>query len=110
MIVLHEKAKEKKSYAIAVPLTGIDGVDGPPVGLTWTLSDQYGTVINSRSDVVATPGDPTVVLLEGNDLALNVGVGNARIVTVEGTYSTTLGVLSFGEDILFRIDDLKAVT
>lgn len=64
----------------------------PNSGLTWTLSDTLGAVVNSRSAVSLTAAATVYIVLSGSDLALSSSyAGSERVLTVEGTYNTTVG-------------------
>lgn len=110
-----EYAVEKSTYIVT--LTFIDEDDDPvtPASGTWTLTDEDGTVINSREDEVISSLDTSVdVVLSGDDLAVSSGfTGNAesRIFTFEGTYNSDLGAgLPLRDQLKFPVYNLGAVT
>lgn len=107
---LGEKAIEKSSYTIVV--TFVDEADAPVVpnaGLTWTLTDAAGTVINSRSNVALVEASTVKITLTGDDLAIGDN-GNKRILTIQGTYDSDLGTdLALRDQAEFYIDDLLIV-
>jgi len=63
-------APEEGVFAIDVYARDSAGDLTTPTSVTWTLTDLAGTVINSRTNVSATPGNPTRITLSGDDLAL----------------------------------------
>jgi hypothetical protein len=71
------------------------------------LTDVDGNVINSRLNVSETPAATTWVLLSGDDLKDDL-ISNVRVLTVKGTYNTTLGGVAklnepFTKEIRFEI-------
>ena len=81
---------------IAFTVSFFDENDDPvtPTSATWTLTDQDGTVINSRSDVVISSlAESVTIVLKNADTALisDADVGTRRLL-VEAIYnSATLG-------------------
>lgn len=88
----------------------------PNSGLTWTLSDTLGSVVNSRSAVALTAAATVYIVLSGSDLALSASfASNERVLTVEGTYNTTIGGaaqtnLPLKLECHFMIEDLVKVS
>ena len=77
--------------------------------VTWTLTDQVGNVINSRSAVSVTPGMSVSFLLTGDDLAIG-GNGRQRVLTIVATYNSTLGTgLTAPAQAFFKIEDMVGV-
>ena len=76
-----------------------------PDEVKWTLTDTDGNVINSRVDQVATPGNPTYILLSGADLALQSDTDDGnRVLTIKAKYTSARGTgLPLNEEITFRI-------
>lgn len=60
-----------------------------PTALTWSLRRRDGSVVNGRSNVAITPGESVTITLSGDDLSL--ADGDFRVLTIDGTYSSTLG-------------------
>ena len=71
------------------------GLAATPKTLTWSLTNEAGTVINSRNRVSVTPAASNVIVCSGADLQLLTGETADyvhRRFIAEGTYdSTTLG-------------------
>jgi hypothetical protein len=67
---LAEAAAEEGMYSVDVYTKDTDGDYITPDAVAWTLTDLAGTIINSRTSVAATPGNPTRITLSGDDLAL----------------------------------------
>ena len=103
-------AIEQSTFAVEISFTDEEGAALiPNSGLTWTLTDKEGTVINARQDVAITSASTVTVVLSGGDL--NTDDGNYRVLTIEGTYNSSLGNnLPLKDQAEFYISDLVAVT
>ena len=115
MITLTVHAIEKSTYIVTATFRDEDGVLVVPNAITWTLTDEVGTVINSRIDVVVTPPMTTIyIVLQGLDLAmqtLETAGTVGRIVTVNADYNSTLGSnLPLKGEVRFYVDNLLKVT
>jgi hypothetical protein len=108
--VLSTKAIDKSTYVVTATFTDEDDNAVAPQTLTWTLTDESGTVINSREDVdVSSPGTSEDFVLSGDDLA--VADGSTRLLTIEATYNSDAGSdLPIRDQVRFTIEDLTAVT
>lgn len=111
MDFLTEKAKENGTYVVTASFTDETGSAVTPTTLTWTLTDEHGNVINSRQDVsVATPGASNTIVLSGLDLDVKGDEDEARIMTFEGTYSSTNGTgLPLADWVKFVIEANPAI-
>lgn len=108
---LSQYAVEKGTFVVRVSFTDETGTPViPKSGLNWTLTNEAGDVVNSRSAVAITPGTSVNIVLSGDDLAL-VGVGSEdRVLTVEGTYDSSLGTdLSIKDECRFSVINLTRV-
>jgi hypothetical protein len=105
-------AVEKSTYGITVPFVDEDGEAVTPTTAVWTLSDDRGNVINSRSDVAISPLASTVqIVLTGADLALSANDRGHRRFTVKATYNSSLGSgLALNSEVRFWIEPLVNVT
>jgi len=102
-------APEQGTYVINAVFTDEDSASVVPDSLTWTLTDNRGTVINSRLDVSATPAASVDILLTGADLDIDDGA--ERQILIEGTYTSTLGSgLPIKEQAHFWIDDFVGLS
>jgi hypothetical protein len=92
---LEDYFPEGGSGGILVAFTDTTGSAVPPnAGLTWSLFDADGNVVNSREDVAIDPAESVTIVLSGDDLALASGEtgGVYRYLLIKGTYnSSTLG-------------------
>lgn len=110
---LSEKAIEKSSYTVRfefnerTPSGLVPFV--PNSGLTWSLVDEDGQVVNSRLDISIEPPAQTVdVVLTGDDLALAGGHPVTRYVTIKGTYNGLVGNnLPLVDEASFQIINVK---
>ncbi len=62
-----------------------------PTGITWSLTDGDGNVVNSRDAVVISPDNMVTIVLTGDDMALTAGDDGRRQVVVRAVYSGDLG-------------------
>ena len=82
----------------------------PNAGLTWSLTDLDGNIINDRDEVELVSASSVLIVLSGNDLALSGGYPAERCVTVEGTYNSVLGNnLTLKDAMVFQIENLVGV-
>jgi hypothetical protein len=102
-------AIERSTYVVHCAFTDEDGVAVVPDTITWTLTDNIGTVINSRLDVaVAVPAAAIDIVLSGLDLVVS-GSTIGRVLTVSSVYTSTLGTLPCIEACSFGISDLVSL-
>lgn len=109
---LTDHATERSTYVITVAFRDETDAAVTPSAATWTLTDRAGAVINSRSAVAITPlATSANIVLTGDDLALPDVRYRYRLVTVEYTYSSSLGAgLPGKEEVGFYIDPLQVVS
>jgi len=76
-----------------VTATFTDEANNPvtPINIRWSLSDNQGTIINSRHNVSVTPASTTTWLLSGADLAIANVNKRDRLLTILAHYNSTLG-------------------
>ena len=111
---LSVNAQERSTYVITIGFKDEDGQDVIPTSAAWTLTDEDGTVINSRQDETITPLAASVdVVLTGADLAVDTGFAGAaqeRTFTVEAVYTSSLGSgLTLKAACKFNVENLIAV-
>ncbi len=76
----------ESSYRIEWKCYDMEEVNRIPLTATWTLTNKYGTVINTA---VVSPGDlelTNYTTLSGSDLTMFGQGKERRIFTVSGTY------------------------
>lgn len=77
--------------------------------LVWSLRDAAGAIVNSRSAVASGTGPSVAITLYGADLTIG-SAGVARIITLEGTFTSDLGSgLPWNDEISFEIIDLRGI-
>lgn len=108
--VLTTQAIERSTYPVTVIFYDENGdVVSPNSGLTWTLTDGNGNVINNRSTVSITAAGTVTVVLSGADLDMDDG--NERFLLLEGTYTGDLGAdLPLKDQARFYITNLVGVS
>ena len=108
-VKLTTKAVDKSTYVVNCAFKDEDGSAVVPNTLKWTLTDDSGTVINSREDVeVGVPAASYDIVLSGDDLKYSDG--RHRILTIEATYDSDAGDgLPLKESAKFMVDDLIVV-
>lgn len=100
---------ELGSVVLQFDFTDASSVAAIPATLYWTLTDDAGTIINSRHHVaVAAPAATTYLALSGNDCAVLSDTDNKeRVLLLEWTYveSLTGTTIPQTEEVLFSIRD-----
>ncbi len=104
------KATEQGTYVVVASFYDEAGAPIVPKTAAWTLTDEDGAVINSRSAVALTPAAAIPVVMSGNDLKRSDGT--TRVLLVAAVYdSLTLGNdLPLKAEFWFEVADLVAVT
>lgn len=111
-----ENAIEESTYVFTVTFTDEDDNAVIPNTITWSLTDNGGTAINSRTDVsVSVPAAAIEITLSGDDLAIQAAEVNSRTVRrrliVEATYDSDLGSdLPLNGVAVFKIENLVKIT
>ncbi len=109
---LSTSAKELGSMAIKVTVGNTEIPPRPvtPLSLNWTWTDRSGTVINDRQAVEVPEAELSgvvVIKLFGDDLVVPFGAKATRLLTVQGTYLDSDGVIMpFSDGIYVVVDDL----
>lgn len=105
-VTLSAHAREKNTFGIVASFFDEVGAAlTPNSGMTWTMTNEAGTVINSRTAVAISSATSVTIVLSGADLDLDDGA--VRVVTVECTYNSGLGSnLPLKDQVTFFVDDL----
>ncbi len=103
-------AIEQSTYAVVVVFNDENGDNVTPnAGLTWTLTNCNGDIVNGREDVAIASAGTVTIALYGNDLDLDDGT--ERYLLVEGTYTSSLGAdLPLKSEARFRIVNLNGIS
>ena len=111
--IITTKGQEESTYIVtAAFFDDDDDAVIPNAGLTWTLTDDGGTVINSRSAVAISEAVSVDIVLTGDDLKPQATESGeyTRHVLIEGTYDSPSGTdLPIKDDCRFEIEDLVGV-
>ena len=111
-ITLTAEAVEQSTYIVPVTFRDEQGQAIAPTTATWTLTNEYGVVVNGRTAVPLSPLAATVnVVLTGADLRMMGELDNRkRLLLIEATYNSSLGAgLHLREEIEFTVRPLVGV-
>ena len=111
-ITLAEEAVEQSTFVVPVTFRDEQGQAIAPTVATWTLTNEYGVVVNGRTAVPISPLAATVnVVLTGADLRMLGELDNRkRLLLIEATYNSSLGTgLNLREEIEFVVRPLVGV-
>lgn len=111
-VILTEKAVEQSTFIIPITFRDEDGQAIAPTAATWTLTNEYGVVVNGRAAVPLSPLAATVnIVLTGADLRMLGELDNRkRLLLVEAVYNSSLGIgLNLREEIEFEVRPLVGV-
>jgi len=107
-----EDAIKDSTKVINIALNDEDGAAATPTLAKWKLTDEKGTVINSRSEVTISPLSESMdVVLKGPDLSFQATENDIayRRFIVWGTYNSDLGAgLPFYGSATFKVVDPAA--
>jgi len=86
---IKETAIEQSSFKVSVTFYDESGNAVSPDTMTWTLTDEDGSVVNERENVtISDPSSSESILLQGDDLAVDGNDKVKRKITFEGTYTS----------------------
>lgn len=106
-------AIERSTYVVTASFYDETTTAVIPNSIAWTLTDDTGGVINSRSAVSATPSTTINIVLQGADLPIPSGSYSDRnlYLTIYATYNSTLGTsMPFRHEVKFQVKNLLNVT
>lgn len=118
-IALSARATEESTYVVTAAFTDEAGTSVAPTSITWTWTNDEGTVINNRLNVVvAVPAASIDIVLSGADLALSAGeiTRGVRVMTVKAVYTSgtipaPAGVgLTLNKSLVFVVEALALVS
>jgi hypothetical protein len=110
-VTLSPGATEESTYVIEVSFKDEDSAAVVPNSVSWSLTDDNGTVVNGRDSVaVASPASTITIVLSGDDLVIET-FGVNRTLLIEAEYDSTLGSgLPLKDEAKFPIYDLVKVS
>lgn len=109
--VFTAQAVEKSTFVITASFFDENGVAAVLSELAWTLTDNFGVVMNGRQSQGITPPAATVtVYLSGDDLSLPDKNRPVRILTFVGKYNSSVGEKALVDFVEFEIVDAVAIT
>lgn len=88
---LSDEALEDSTFVVTATFTDEDEAAVTPQTIEWSLKDENGNVVNSRSAESETPGTSIDILLSGDDLDPGTATVGKVLLTVTATYNSTLG-------------------
>ncbi len=62
-----------------------------PTGITWSLTDGEGNIINGRENVAISTANTVTIVLIGDDMAMTAGDDGRRHVVIRAQYNGDLG-------------------
>lgn len=81
-----------------------------PNAITWSLYDEAGAIVNSRTSVVVTPAAVVNIVPFGDDLALPDATKPTRRLLLQYDYNSTFGTnLPVKVEYIFEIENLTNV-
>ncbi len=89
MSTLSTAATNRGTYPLLLSLTDSNGdtiETDALLSATWSLTDEYGNIINDREDVDL--GDSLYVVLTGDDI--DIENSSVRYLTVDATYNSDI--------------------
>lgn len=106
-----EDAVEGSTYVVNVTFRDEAGESMVPVSAEWSLRDNYGNIVNSRSAQSIIVASTVSIVLSGADLAYEPNARSQRVLTVQGVYDGDYGNdLPIAEEFAFAIRPLVGVT
>lgn len=85
------KATEQSTYIAHAEFLDEAGQAMAPTTVKWRLTDEFGTVVNNRANVVIAAGPEVDIVLSGDDLQELAHKKTKRRLTLIATYNSDLG-------------------
>lgn len=114
--ILTTIAKERSTLAVICSFTDEDDAAVVPNSIKWSLTDESGTVINSRDQVVVgSPASSITIVLSGADLQILTAEAAQeyakRSLVIEAEYDSSLGSsLPLTDQLNFVVENLSKIT
>lgn len=96
MLILSDSASNRGTYIIVGNYTDESGLPVLPRSTTWSLTDEFGNIINNRANVVLGVSSSFSITLSGDDL--DQEDSRHRIITLNIIYDSAL----YGNNLLLR--------
>lgn len=113
---LEERAQEGSSFILKATFYTKSSDGSPPApfvpneGVTWTLRDAAGQIVNNRQDVSIATGGYVVIVLLPADLMLSDDYPEERYLTVSGTYNNEVANnIPFLDEVMFIVENTVGV-
>ena len=104
-----ENADDQSSYPLDFECLDEKGFSSIPNSITWKLTDENGSVINSRSAETITPAPNFSVVIYGDDL--KASDGTKRRLLIQTPYDSSYGMtLPLNQEYSFDINDFITVS
>lgn len=106
-------AIERSTYVVKVSCFDETTTVVIPNSAVWTLTDDTGGVVHSRSAVALTPSTEMSIVLNGADLPIaDGGYGDRDLyLSIYATYNSTLGTsMPLRHEVRFQVKNLLHVT
>lgn len=112
--IIEAHATERSTYFVTVSFKDENDIAVTPNAntVTWSLIERSGYpeetfIINNREDIPEESDNEVVIVLSGDDLALEPNGSNVRFVIVKCEYNSTLGSdLPLVQIMQFEIDPI----
>jgi len=85
-----EMVEEGSTKIVSVSFADEAGTALIPTGITWSLYNELGSIVNSRSAIVVSPASTILIVLTPSDLQYTQ-VQKSVYLKVKATYSSTYG-------------------
>ena len=85
------EAVERGTYVVTTTFTDESGESIVPASCTWSLRNNAGQIVNSRSSVATVLATAITIILTGDDLLYEPTVNTFRTLTIEATYNSSIG-------------------
>ena len=104
------EAVEKSTYVVTLSFTDEAGAAMVPSSCQWSLRDNSGGIVNSRSSVATVVATAISIVLSGEDLVYEKNSRGIRTLTVEAVYDGAYGSnLPLNEEFTIPIRQISGI-
>jgi hypothetical protein len=104
------QAVERSTYVITTTFTDESGAAVVPTSCTWSLRNNAGEIVNSRSSVATVIATAITIVLTADDLMYEPTVNTTRVLTIQATYSSDIGAgLPLVDEFVIPIRPIEGV-